>query len=452
MKSLTLACASLVACASLTIPKAIGDSSGSWGVIYVLDGSNSMWGQVDGEAKIEVAKTVLSDLVEEASAGGQVGLVAYGHREKDSCEDIELLVPLGRDPVAIRNAVQNVTPMGKTPISAALNLAAESWNNTDAGRNIVLISDGVETCNADPCATAATLARNAINTRIHVVGFDVNDEEKRALECIAEAGRGQYFQASGAASFKLAMAEVTKVAQQESNDAPRPDSKQVFLDDFEGNELADHWQISNPDPDSFVVEDGSLLSINNAVGGLSEKDGRNIFTLSQDMPSGDFDATIRFRAELSTGEDRVDFGLRKDDQNSIFVRLWASDGSGTCSDIAITLHKLSRGEDTYFTTPIRGKLGCSGPSPQQYEAVKSTIQELGATITLSKRGRKYQAALQISGEEADDGTPISYTTDSLSSLRSPGALSFAIGKNRSNAPGEILLFFDSVEVIEFAAD
>lgn len=40
----------------------------------------------------------------------------------------------------------------------------------------MLISDGVETCNADPCALSAQLAKQGVKFTAHVVGFDLEDE------------------------------------------------------------------------------------------------------------------------------------------------------------------------------------------------------------------------------------------------------------------------------------
>ena len=64
-------------------------------IMFILDASGSMWGQVEGKAKIAIAKEVLTGLIEELPDGLKVGLVAYGHRRKGDCNDVEELVPLG---------------------------------------------------------------------------------------------------------------------------------------------------------------------------------------------------------------------------------------------------------------------------------------------------------------------------------------------------------------------
>src|SRR5690606_13167535 len=58
-------------------------------VVVVYDASGSMWGQIDGVSKIEIAREVLADLVTGWSADTNLGLVAYGHRSEGDCRDIE---------------------------------------------------------------------------------------------------------------------------------------------------------------------------------------------------------------------------------------------------------------------------------------------------------------------------------------------------------------------------
>jgi Ca-activated chloride channel family protein len=60
--------------------------------ILVLDASGSMWGQIDGVTKIEIAQGVVSDLLRTLPETQSIGLTAYGHRTKGDCTDIETLV------------------------------------------------------------------------------------------------------------------------------------------------------------------------------------------------------------------------------------------------------------------------------------------------------------------------------------------------------------------------
>ncbi|MGL5009697.1 MAG: VWA domain-containing protein, partial [Paracoccaceae bacterium] len=61
--------------------------------IIVLDASGSMWGQIDGRAKLEIAREALAEVLGGLPADTEMGLMAYGHRTEGDCSDIELIVP-----------------------------------------------------------------------------------------------------------------------------------------------------------------------------------------------------------------------------------------------------------------------------------------------------------------------------------------------------------------------
>ncbi|MBL4645176.1 MAG: VWA domain-containing protein, partial [Rhizobiales bacterium] len=89
--------------------------------MIVLDGSGSMWGQIDGISKIEMARITLIEVLENIPETMDLGLMAYGHRQKGQCDDIELLVPSATGTgSAIAKAAQSVSPKGKTPLSEAV--------------------------------------------------------------------------------------------------------------------------------------------------------------------------------------------------------------------------------------------------------------------------------------------------------------------------------------------
>jgi len=185
------------------------DVSATPDVLFILDSSGSMWGRVNDVEKIVVAKDVMTDLIEGLPAEIDAGLIAYGHRERGSCVDIELIATPGDTTRAdLLSALSGVTPLGKTPISGSLLRAGELLRTTEEAVSIVLVSDGIESCDGDPCATAAMLREQDIDVNIHVVGFDVDAEAEAQLSCIAEAGGGEYYQASSADALNEALASV----------------------------------------------------------------------------------------------------------------------------------------------------------------------------------------------------------------------------------------------------
>jgi Ca-activated chloride channel family protein len=162
--------------------------------IIILDVSNSMWGQIDGVAKILIARNVVGDLVTDLQEDIDFGLVAYGHRAKADCSDIETIVPVGElVPAGFKRAVNSLTPQGRTPLTAAVRLAAEQLNYTTRSARIVLVSDGVESCDGNPAALAAELSENALDLTVHVIGFDVSGiEDQSGLEALASLNHGLY--------------------------------------------------------------------------------------------------------------------------------------------------------------------------------------------------------------------------------------------------------------------
>jgi len=180
-------------------------------MMFILDASGSMWGQVEGKAKIAIAKEVLAELIEELPDGLNVGLVAYGHRRKGDCNDVEELVPLGAlDKQNLIKKIKALSPRGKTPITLSVKITAEKLKTLEDETTIILVSDGKETCEGDPCALVKELRESGVRFVMHVIGFDVTAEERNQLECIAGAGGGMYYAAKNAGEFQMAAKKVIK--------------------------------------------------------------------------------------------------------------------------------------------------------------------------------------------------------------------------------------------------
>ena len=193
-------------------------SAASWAaddVVIVYDASGSMWGQIDGVSKIEIARGVMADLINNWDDGSNLGLVAYGHRRQGDCTDIETLIEPGPlDKASFIKTVNAIKPVGKTPISASLQHAADLLSYRDSQATIVLISDGLETCNADPCALSEQLAKQGVKLTAHVVGFDLETEAHANLSCIADNTGGIFVPASNAAELHDALAQVQSAVEQ----------------------------------------------------------------------------------------------------------------------------------------------------------------------------------------------------------------------------------------------
>ena len=184
--------------------------------VIILDGSGSMWGQIDGTAKISIAKNVIEDVVGDWDSETELGLIAYGHRREGDCSDIEVLNPVGElERETFIEQVNTITPLGKTPISASLEMAADEVGYQTGKSSIILVSDGLETCDADPCAVASKLAEAGVDFKVHVVGFGVTEDESKQLQCIAENTGGEYLGADNAQDLSDALMKTAKVVMED---------------------------------------------------------------------------------------------------------------------------------------------------------------------------------------------------------------------------------------------
>jgi Ca-activated chloride channel family protein len=184
-------------------------------LIFILDASGSMWGQIEGTPKIAIAKEVLTGLIQDLPGDVHVGLVAYGHRRKGDCKDVEELVPLSPvDKTSLIAKIQEINPKGKTPITLSVQMTADKIKVLEDETTIILVSDGKETCEGDPCALVQELKKLGIKFVMHVIGFDVTEEERAQLECMAKAGGGEYFTAKTAGQFKMAAQKLVEKAQE----------------------------------------------------------------------------------------------------------------------------------------------------------------------------------------------------------------------------------------------
>ena len=181
-------------------------------VEVVVDASQSMWGQIDGRTKMDIAKKTLDEVTYWLPDGLDLALRAYGNTsapKQNNCTDSSLLVPFrenNRD--YIRMAIAGLRPTGQTPIAYALNQVARDFESSQDDRIVVMVTDGIESCGGDPVMAARQLGQQGIT--VHLIGFGLGtgaDEDAASLRAIAAASGGRYVTAGSAAELKTALAE-----------------------------------------------------------------------------------------------------------------------------------------------------------------------------------------------------------------------------------------------------
>lgn len=291
-------------------------------VMLVLDGSGSMWGRVDGTAKIEIARAMLSEMLSELSPGAEVGLAAYGHRREGDCDDIEVLLPVGHHPPELLAArIAGVQPRGKTPIMAALQLVADEVGDGSAPTDLVLVSDGEETCGGDPCALVRTLRDRGMRLTFHVVGFDVGAEERAQLECIAAEGGGLYADARTAEELGRALGEIRKSVE----DTAEPPLDYVPLDTG--------WRVHDYQVEGADIRQTSAytFSDNGRVAVQQANPMPSVYYRVEPLPEG-VEVTGRFGVRTTTDDDLIGFVFGWQDPGHYYLFEWkqAWQHSGRC--------------------------------------------------------------------------------------------------------------------------
>lgn len=209
-------------CLALCLPAQEGQPSSP--ILFIYDASGSMWGQIEGKTKMEIATGVLSSTVDELPGGQPVGLMAYGHREKGNCEDVEFLAEMDNtDKARLHQALKGIKPLGKTPLAHSAQLAVGKLREAGQKATIILITDGIESCDGDICKVVTAAKAEGIDFRLHIVGFGLKAEETEQLRCAAKAGEGRYYDAADADGLSAVLQEAAAT----TVDAP-PSNFSVF--------------------------------------------------------------------------------------------------------------------------------------------------------------------------------------------------------------------------------
>ena len=257
--------ARLIGTAALAGALAAGPALGAERAIIVLDASGSMWGQIDGKAKITIARETLGEVLGDIPADIELGLLAYGHRQKGECGDIELIVPAGPGTAqAITGAVNALKPKGKTPLTESVLQAAKSLRYTEEKATVILITDGLETCDADPCALGRTLEETGVDFTAHVVGFGLSEQDGREVACLADETGGVYLPAGNAGELVDALGKTVAAAPPPPPEPPKPVLPEASLTAEEAipvaHQLTIGWDGPGAERDRVQIWDPNALA------------------------------------------------------------------------------------------------------------------------------------------------------------------------------------------------
>lgn len=174
-------------------------------ILFVFDASQSMLARWQSDRKITIANKLMAELLDSLRniPDLQLGLRMYGHQKSfppQDCDDSKLEIPIGFGNVDnIKTKLKSVNPKGTTPIAASLQAAGGDFPPCENCRNIIiLITDGIEECDGDPCAVSLALQKQGIILKPFVIGIGKSFAEQ--FDCV-----GTYFDATTEKDFSNAL-------------------------------------------------------------------------------------------------------------------------------------------------------------------------------------------------------------------------------------------------------
>ncbi len=174
-------------------------------VLILLDASGSMNNEWLGTSRISIAKSVLKRVVDSLQLipNLEVGLRVYGSQSAiglNDCKDTRLEAPIRpRNADFIKLRIDAIAARGVTPIAYSMQqVIADFGISTGLVRNVVvLITDGVESCNGNPCDVSLQLQKKGIILNPFIIGLGLTPTEQSAFDCA-----GRFFDATSAKSFQ----------------------------------------------------------------------------------------------------------------------------------------------------------------------------------------------------------------------------------------------------------
>lgn len=181
-------------------------------VLFVFDASNSMKSMHQGMSRMEGAKNLFYKFIDSLSKDKtmQFALRMYGHTVQyppGDCKDSKLVVPFGSNNIPlIKQKVKEAKPTGITPIEHSLTESANDFPDTKTNNIVIIITDGIEECNGDPCKARQKLMEKGIVFKPFIIGIGLSPEQIKTFECV-----GTYYDYDNSSSFT----NITNIIQQQ---------------------------------------------------------------------------------------------------------------------------------------------------------------------------------------------------------------------------------------------
>jgi hypothetical protein len=174
-------------------------------LVMILDQSGSMLEKLGEDTRMDVAKRVSLKLIDKfPSTAAGLGLYSYGAKKNAAGEDFanecesfeEWQSPFKKlNRKDLKEHVSKMEAEGGTPIAYSILKFRESILDKKGKFNLLLITDGGESCHGDPVEEAKKLVMlnsKTLAVKLSVIGFGVDDKTAEELKKIAVASEGTY--------------------------------------------------------------------------------------------------------------------------------------------------------------------------------------------------------------------------------------------------------------------
>ncbi len=240
------------------VPNVYAQQPNKTRILFLLDASGSMYAEMGTDTRMDVAKRLLSKMVDSLryTPNLEIALRVYGHqttKDKQNCRDTKLEIPFGKtNHDAMKEKLRGIRPLGTTLIAYSLQEAAFDFPQDNRCRNvIILITDGLEECNGDPCAVSEALQRRGVILRPFIIGVGLDKEFGKQFECI-----GRFFDATTEQGFD----DVLRVV---ISQAINNTTLQVNLLDISGRALETDVNMTFYDNHTGRMTDNFVHTLNN---------------------------------------------------------------------------------------------------------------------------------------------------------------------------------------------
>jgi len=181
-------------------------------ILFILDTSGSMY-----EFKYNMSKTAIIKAMKSRPTDVEVALRVFNQdsfkTRETGCNNSELILDFDDyDVDTLSKTLKSVKVFGQTPLAQTMLECEYDFFDKDKINEIVLITDGADTCDGDPCDIAKRLNKS-FGIIINVIAIDMNPQDRDKISCISENAGGKLIHIGDLRQFENALIEFYELPQ-----------------------------------------------------------------------------------------------------------------------------------------------------------------------------------------------------------------------------------------------